>query len=167
MRKWALWLWLLTKRLLKKKSFAVLLMMLPLLLVCCTAIDWEDSGMVTVVLATEKPADILAERVISELKEDSSWIRFLEAESAEAAVETVRQGRADAAWIFPEDMATQIAEFVKNKSATVVRIVQREESVLLRLTAETLNGALFRLWAEPVYLNYLKQMAPEVMEDTL
>lgn len=162
MRKWALWLWLLTKRLLKKKTFAVLLLMLSLLVVCCAGIDWEDSGMVTVVLAAEKPGDVLAAQVIAELREDSSWIRFLETESTEAAVEMVRQGQADAAWIFPEDMAARIAEFVQNKSATVMRIVQREESVLLRLTAETLNGALFGLWAEPVYLNYLTQMAPEL-----
>jgi len=162
MRNWLIWQWLFTKRLLKKKLFLGLLLVLPLLVLCGMAIDWEDSGAVTVVLAAETPRDALAEQVMTQLQADSNWIRFREAATAELAAELVRAGEADAAWIFPTDFEERMTQFVQDKSTKVVRILQREETVLLRLTSETLGGALYRLWAEPVYLQYLAEHAPEL-----
>ena len=53
MKKALLWLWMLTKRLYKKPTFLVILVLIPALVLCYSAAAKEESGMITVALASE------------------------------------------------------------------------------------------------------------------
>lgn len=161
MRKYLLWLWLSGRRLLKKPLFLALLLALPLLTVCYTAAVKQSSGVISVVLAVEGTADELAVQVLDTLQTDGGLISYQvgDVQSAKLLVET---GKADAAWIFPGNMSQRVAAFVNAGETGFVRVLQRQDNVLLRLSREKLSGALYECCAAPAYLRYLRQNAPQL-----
>lgn len=157
------WAWLLNKRLFRKPTFLVILLLIPLLVFGYGFTATGESGMVTIVLAQEGD-DSLAQQVIADLLGSSQLILFREVDSPENAVDQVAHGKADAAWIFPDDMAQHVERFVEEPDAdnAFVRVVQREEKVMLMLTREKLGGVVYDLCAEHIYLNYLRQNLPQL-----
>jgi ABC-2 type transport system permease protein len=101
---------------------------------------------------------------MDDLMDSSQLIIFRNAESPEEAVEKVAHGKADAAWIFPDDMARHVEVFVADPDSdnAFIRVVQREEKVMLMLSREKLGGVVFDLCAERIYLNYLRQNLPQM-----
>lgn len=161
MKKCLRWFFLLSKRLYKKTTFLALLVLLPILVLGYSTAAQEDSGVVTIALAMEDPQDPLAYQIVQDLTADSPLIRFVNCESPERAEALLVSGKADGAWIFPEDTSGMLAAFLKDpKTAPIVRVVQREETVLLRLAREKLNGTLYRCCAQPLYLSYIRQNVP-------
>ncbi len=163
MKKIFLWLWILTRRQLRKPAFLVILALLPLLTLLYTAAARQDSGMVTIALALEDPSDPLSSRLVQELTADSPLIRFLLCDPEQAQQEVV-SGKVDAAWIFPADLAETMSHFLSQPDQPAVLVVQRQETTALRLSREVLSGALFRSCAEEVYLSYIRQNAPGLAE---
>ncbi len=167
MKRLLTWAWLLNKRLFRKPTFLVILLLIPVLVFGYGFVAGEDSGMVTIVLAQEGK-DPLAEQTMKDLMGSSKLILFLEAESAQEAVDLVAHGKADAAWIFPEDMQQRAAEFAEqpDEDNAFVRVVQREEKVMLMLTREVLGGKLMDICAETIYLNFVRAQLPEMKDAT-
>lgn len=163
LRKPLMWLWMLTKRLYKKPAFLVLLLLIPLLTLGYKATTAQESGVLTIVLAQEG-TDPVATDLIQELLDSSQLIRYATCNSAEEAKSLVAYGKADAAWIFPEDVTGRLAKYIatpaeKNAIATVI---QREDSVLLRLAREQLSGTLYGQLARGYYLNYIRTEFPQI-----
>ncbi len=167
LKKLLTWVWLLNKRLFRKPTFLVLLLLIPLLVFGYGFVAGGESGMVTIVLAQEGE-DSLAEQVIGDLLGSSQLILFQKCETAREAVDLVTHGKADAAWIFPDAMEERIAGFVDDPDVdnAVVRVVQREEKVMLMLTREVLGGKILDLCSEKIYLNFLREKIPEMAEAT-
>ena len=159
------WVWLLNKRLLKRPVFPILLLLIPVLVLGYGSIAGESGGMITVALA-QAGEDALASRVISDLTENTQLINFLPCESSAEAEETVRLGKADSAWIFPEELAEKAAAFVNDPDSdnAFVRVVVREDSVALMLAREKLSGKLYELCSRTVYLNFLRENIPEMRD---
>ncbi len=157
------WVWLLNKRLCRKPTFLVILLLIPLLVYGYGFMAGGDSGMVTIVLAQEGD-DEIATDVIRDLMGSSQLILFAQADSAQDAVDQVAHGKADAAWIFPEDMTGRVADFVEDPDPdnAFIRVVQREEKVMLMLTREILSGKILDICAESVYLNFIRSELPEM-----
>lgn len=157
MRRKLLLAWLLTKRLYKKPAFLALLALIPLLLVLFGFVAGQESGMVTVVLACEKE-EPLSLQVMQALEEGTELIRFLRDRTPAEAEELVRYGKADAAWIFPEGLQEKVDRFVAEPVAenAPVRVLQREDSVLLRITREKLSAAIFACCSRSLFLQYAK-----------
>ena len=147
---------ILNKRLLKKPSFLAVLLIVPLLVTLLGVAAKEESGIMTVALAVQDTTDLTANAIVENLRKDSGLIRFLEGTPKEAEA-LVEGGQADAAWIFPRDMQEKIDAFVafSNERNGFVAVIQREESVFLRLALEKLNAALYPYLSLALCENYV------------
>ena len=155
LKKALLWLWLLTKRLYKKPSFPILLLLIPALCLCYGTTAGQNSGVVTLALASEAP-DALTEDLFAGLSE-SNLMRFEICQTPEQAELLVRTGKADEAWLFPADFSQRLQAFVESPgSGGLIRVLQRENSILLGLSRETLSAALFNTTARQIYLDYMR-----------
>lgn len=163
MRKIFMWFWLLNKRLYKKITFVLLLLMIPLLVVGYGFAAQEESGVMTIALAQDG-ADPMATQVIEKLINEPSLVRFVPCDSTEAAKDMIRDGKADAAWLFPKEMEQKVYRFIQspNKFNAFIRVVERSDSVPLRLTREKLSGTVFSFCSRQFYLNYLRENVSEL-----
>ena len=162
--KWMRWVAFLWKRLYKKATFVVLLLSIPLLVLAYNATAQEDSGILTIALASRSSdVDTLTRRVWDDLQ-GSQLILYVECESAELATEMVRRGAADTAWIFEADLENKIYDFAarRNRQNAFVTIVEPEDRVMLKLLREVLSGTLFPHCSPALYLGYLRENAPEL-----
>ncbi len=152
------WLWLFNKRLYKKPAFLLLLLSVPLLLLLLNIISHQESGFVQIVLCPQDQENSLAAEVCDELKSSSELILFTECASPEESMEMVQTGQADAAWIFSEGFEQKIREFAKIKSRRLptVTVVEREQTIPLRLSHEKLASVLYERCAQPLYLDFVR-----------
>lgn len=146
--------WMLLKRLLRRPGFWVLLALIPTLTFAYSTSSREDAGIVTVALAREDQSDALAQATMEALPENSQLIRFILCDSPEQAIDKVRYGKADCAWVFHAGMAENVTKFIRTRSErdAFVTIYQREEMVLLTLARERLNASLYEAIAKELYL---------------
>ena len=149
---------LLGKRLYKKISFLLILLLIPAAVLALGLAAKEDSGFVTVALAAENPADPIAKEILDGFLAEDSLVRFFYVETPEEGVTAVARGKADAAWILPDKMEEKIALFTRDqtKDTATVRVVEREESVFLRLAREKLTAALQGYSARALYLQFAR-----------
>ncbi len=168
------WL-ILNKRLLKKPGFVIILALIPLLVGAMGIVSGgQSSGMVTVALVAQNNEDPLAQELIRKLTDSSRLVHFVVCDSQEAACGQVEAGQADAAWIFADDLQKKMDAFTQHihpRNAFVV-IIQREDTVLLRLSHEKLNGALYPYLSQSLYQNYMydhiistDQLTPQQLKD--
>ena len=127
--------------------------------------------MLTIALAQEGKDDT-ATAIMQELKESTNLIRFLICEATDTAEQMVSDGKADAAWIFADELENRIYRFVSDPSKhnAFVRIVERESSVPLMLSREKLSGAVFGCCSRALYLSYIREHVREmddVSDETL
>lgn len=161
MRRVLKWLFMLNKRLYKKISFLVILAIIPICVFSFTFVAQQDNGFLHIVLA-QTENDEISTQVIDELMNENSIVNFTKATSPDAAMEAVKMGQADEAWIFPENMQDKINDFITSKEQGVVTIVSREQTVFLRIAHEKLTAALYKHCAKAYYINYAKTSDPKL-----
>jgi len=154
---------MLTKRLYKKATFLLILVLIPALILVYGAAAQEKSGVITVALACEE-RDPLTEKLIEKLSSDSPIINYLICDTPLEAEQKVRLGKADAAWIFAENLEDRIPEFIRSRSRkdAFVTVLERESNVAVTLAREKLSGTVFSLCSREMYLNHIRQNAPEL-----
>lgn len=158
-----LWFVMLSKRLYKKPTFLVLVALIPVLILSYVAISGGESGMITVGLACDE-TDPLAQEIFSELQGNSELLSFhICADSQEAKV-LLQNGKLDAVWIFPGDMAEKIETFAQQPTSSnaFITVLERESNVALMLSREKLNGVVYPYIAQRVYVHFLRDLAPEL-----
>ena len=164
MKQWLRWGMLLWKRLYKKAAFLLLLVLIPVLVFGYGQTAQEESGLMTVALAS-RPAQVetLTRQVWDDLQE-SQVVRYIECATAEEARQLVLEGQADVAWIFEENIEEKIYDFVAKRSRTraFLTILEPENRVALKLARELLSGVMFPHCSETVYLYYIRENAPEL-----
>lgn len=158
MKKALLWLWLLTKRLYKKPTFLAIMLLIPLLVFGYQGMSEEDTGMITIALAKEAD-DPIAEEIMADLQSTGQLFRYMVCDTPVDAKTLVQTGKADAAWIFPEDMAGHIDAFLDDpgEDTSFVQVIQQEKNVALLLTRERLCGAVYHHVAQRFYLRYTRE----------
>lgn len=159
-----LWLMMLNKRLLKKISFLIILCSIPLLVLGVNLMAKQESGILRVILCQED-ADDLSEKIVSQLLDMKSALSFVEVEIEEEAIRLVQANKADAAWIFPEDfegvMKTYFQEGIWDEP--LIRVVEKEDNVMLHLSREVLFGGLY---SSITYMVYEQFVRTEVLDGT-
>lgn len=165
MKKLLIWFWLLTKRLYKKPTFLVILFLVPLLSFGYQTITESDSGIVTILL-TQEGSDPIADAIIEELCSAEKLFRFQICDTPEEAALLVQTGKADAAWIFPTEMAGHLDAFLEDshEHKPFVKVLQQEKNLALMLTRERLSGALYHHLAQRFYLQYTREEFPELAD---
>lgn len=164
-RKLCLWLWLLTKRLYKKPTFLLILALIPLLIFGYGTVAEEDSGIMTIVLAAQDNSDPLAQKIIQDLQK-SDMLFFRHCETPEKAKHLLEIGKADAAWIFEDDLEARICKFINAplRKNSFVAVYERDSNVLTMLSREMLSGTVFAHCGPYVYLNYIRKNVPKMCE---
>ncbi|MBO5005833.1 MAG: hypothetical protein J6C89_00160 [Clostridia bacterium] len=152
------------KRFLKKPGFIALLLVVPCLVLALNIASKGESGMVTVALAAKDKTDALASQIMTDIADGSSLIRFVECETPEEAVKLVERADADAAWIFPAELAGKIDDFVenRNKRFSFAEVVVREDTVMLGLARERLYSVLYPYCSRALYQNYIERNVTEL-----
>ncbi len=152
-----IWLLLLNKRILKKRSFIVILGCIPFLVIGVTTMSEQDSGIVRIALCQEDEEDKLATELIGKLLEKNSVVHFSQADSEEEAKKLVQNQSVDAAWIFHENFQQQISNYVQPYSEKIplVTVVEREDNVALQMSREILVGILYEPYAYAMYSQYI------------
>lgn len=160
-KKLLLWFLLLNKRFLKKVGLWAILIIIPLLTVALNIVSLEDNGIITVALAAENKNDALANEVINQIKQDNRLMRFLVSNTPDDAERLVKEGEVDAAWIFPDNLAEKLSEFVTDRQS-IIRILEREETVPLMLAREKLSGVVFKNYSPSLYIKYVRENVNEL-----
>lgn len=152
-----IWFLMLTKRLLHQKSFVVLLCLIPVAIIPLNLAFSQDNGIIHVVLSAEDK-DRISSDIMNSLMEDRGVIRFTLCDSPEAAEDMVSDYKADAAWIFVRDFSDKADNYITqfHLGEPFVRIVQREETIPLRIAKEKLFGAMYRHFSFSVYRNFVQ-----------
>lgn len=159
MSKIFLWLTLLNKRLLKKISFLVILCCIPVLVAGVNFMTGQDSGMLRVVLCREETDDALADEVVEGLEKHENLLYLLKTDSRDEAEKLVQSGKADVAWVFPEDLQGAIEEYLGNgfHEEPIITVIEKEDNVALRLSREILFGRLYPAVSYALYTQFVNE----------
>lgn len=165
MKRLCMWFVLLNKRLYKKISYVGILLLIPVLCLIFSAVAKEQSGVLTIALASENPQEILAKDIISDIKSETLVVSFLET-TPQNARELVAAGKADAAWILPADLHSRVKDYVNGEknSDGFVTVIEQEQTVPLMLSHEKLSSVFHKLIVKEAYLRYLREIAPETQQ---
>lgn len=161
LKKLFIWYLLLNKRFLKKPGLWAILIIIPLLVVALGIVSMQDSGIISIALAAEDNSDSLATSVIDEISKDDRLMRFVISKTPAEAEELVKSGKVDAAWIFPDNMEQRLTDFVTTKQS-LIRILEREETVPLMLAREKLCGIVYKNCSSTLYIKYIRSNLKEL-----
>ena len=152
------WFWLFHKRLYKKPVFLVILATIPLLVLFLGIAAKQESGFVRVALCEQDGDHSMAAAICDELKSGSSLIVFTRCTSPREAEAMVRTGQADAAWIFCRDFQEKLQEFSQRNSrhVPVITVIEREQTIPLRLSHEKLTSVLYGYCARALFLDFIR-----------
>ena len=158
------WFCMLNKRLYKKLSFIIILVLIPLAVLTMTIIANEESGFVHIVLAQHDPNDKLATQITDELLNDDSLVRFTKVKNEKQAMEMVRNGVADEAWIFHSNTKDNLSEFATPKSdySPAVTVICKNKTVLMAIANEKLSSTMYKKYAKTYYLNFIRHNIEEL-----
>ncbi len=156
-------IFLMTKRLFKKPTFILLLMMIPVIALSLRAAEKNEGGFLNIKLAVDGTETSETEEIFQELIMSSKLINF-EVVSVKEAIEAVKMGRADSAWIFPSDIQKRIDTFSQSRDISdyIVTVYEREPNLVLQLVHEKLSGTLYSRVSERIFINYLRDNVPEL-----
>ncbi len=147
MKKIFVWIFILWKRLFKKKGFIIALALIPILAFILGSAS-EDKGFLNIAVSYEGEAGAGAADRILASGFDNSIVRFRSLSHPESAISMAEKGDADAAWIFESD---------GNGDAYSVKIYQREENVFLKLAREKVFCTLFPETSYGIYSDFTTQ----------
>ena len=140
---------LLNKRLFKKPSFIIILCMIPLMVLGLKLISKQESGIVRIALVNESDGEG-AEAIVNGLMSADSVFLYSRCGSEKEAVELLDLDSIDAVWVFPKDYDERISDFTtglvkggSDKGKNAVRIIEREDTVLLQLARMELFGSMY------------------------
>ena len=155
MKKWLKWFWMLSKRLYKKSSFWALLMLIPLCVALFAGAAQEDSGLVRIALAQEQADDPVAAAIMDALMEENRLFYFQRMRPQEA-MEAVKTGKIDEAWVFPENTEGALQSYASGKGKYIVTTITREETMTVKLAREKLSAMLYPYCARAYYIEYVR-----------
>ena len=158
MRRIFYWILLQSKRLYKKATFIILLALVPISILALSIAAGDGGGVVNIALARTTEDDPVSRAAMDELMSDTTIIGFSCYTSPSEAIEAVKTGEVDEAWIFVADATLRMQEFASTASSgePFVTMVGREDSLMLSLMREKLSATLFKHCARALYIDYLR-----------
>lgn len=168
MRKFLMWFLLLNKRLYKKTTFIIILALIPIVIFALGAVAKEESGVISIAIASEGENETLYNDIVDDLTTKSSLINFIEYDSYADAYNAALTGKVDIAWIFRQNLEDEIISFSQSldEKDAVVNVVIRENNVITHLTLEKLSSVLYKYVSRNFYINYINEKLPELNDLT-
>ncbi len=148
---------LMQKRLFKKASFIIILLIIPFATLSINELSKQQTGLLTVAIYAPKEADSTVCSTLSAIQSDHDLLRYVTYESEKEAVDSVKYGKSDVAWIFPADLKSRIKDFVNGKknAKKPVTVIEREENAFEKLSKEILFGSLYPSVSKEIYIDFL------------
>ena len=164
-------LFLLNKRLWKKRSFLAVCTLMPLLALGMHFVSKQDSGVMHILLYATEPLDAVSEDVIEKLLCTESVLHFERVSGLREAYQELSDGNADAVWIFSNTQGKIEAVLQgTQKKEGVVTVVERMDTVALHLAREKLFGVLYPYLSYELFANFIEDtfsFAPMLTEEEL
>lgn len=163
-KRFLLWCVLINKRLFCRPSFWVMICLVPILTFGMSVVGQKKSGMISIALSAENMADETVIEVIDKLTENDPLIKYSVHDTPQEARNAVAHANTDAAWIFPEKLDERLKNFAldPDEDNAAVTVVQREDTVVLKLANERLCATLYSYCAEEFYIGYVRDNLPEL-----
>lgn len=144
------------KRLLKKKLFLLTLLFIPIITLAMSVVSEEDSGIISVALASRDDDNPIYHEIVDELLGETSSMLFYECETADEAVGHVKSGDANCAWIFSDNYSESMRSYVKgDSSATLCEIVLKDDSILYQLSREKLFSLIYKHLSYEIFVDFM------------
>lgn len=148
-------LFLFQKRLFKSYGFIALFLCVIAITVGFKGLSSAEHGALKISVYIDDKADELALGIKDRMARGKSLLRYSFADSEEAAEGAVESGKADAAWIFPRNLAQILDDAAaEGFPGEAIRVVQREETVLLSASRNILVSFIYPEYARAVYEAY-------------
>ncbi|MBR3640140.1 MAG: hypothetical protein IKN50_05995 [Clostridia bacterium] len=143
-KRYLLWFFLLEKRLFRKVGFILVLASVPLLVLVISLISSRAEGAIEVVLFSEEPGDAVVAEITDKLLADRSFISFREVGTRDEAINLVKYGSADEAWILEKGFFGKISAYANGKDVDgpAVSVYVRQDSAALLVAREKLTSAV-------------------------
>lgn len=145
-----------SKRLLRKPSFVAVILIIPLVTFAVSVIMSKESGLLTVALASDDNECIYYNKITDELCQETSAVRYLLFDSRESAIQSVSDGRASCAWLFPARIQEKMFNFASgDKSEVLCEVIVSRDSALLQLSREKLYGILYKNLSNELFVDFM------------
>ena len=154
--KWLRWFIILNKRLLKKKGFLIILALIPVISVLIASAGDNSGGFIRVAVSS-KSTDLFSEDLLSEIDKDTKIIKVTRYSTPKKAIEMVKTGKADTAWVLEENIEEKINSAAEGRRETLVNIYAAEDNSFIRSSREKLFGALFPRISHKLYENFITE----------
>ena len=153
-----LWMYMLSKRLLKNASFIIILLLIPVFVFIMGILLKGDSSVLKVCLSAEDGNDKFANELISKYTGDSGIIEYTVCASPGAARREVENGNADAAWVFASGLENKIYDYASNPNnhKPFVTVMERESNVALLLSHVVLFEKVYPTLSYDLYDNFVR-----------
>jgi ABC-2 type transport system permease protein len=150
--------WLLNKRLLKNTSFLRVLLLIPLFTFAMMMIAEQEKGILTIAFCDEEQSS-RSQNVLEHLQQTERVVRYEIYDDRESACAAVSSKKVDAAWILEPDFTERMYAFTSSTGnrKPPVMIVEREDTILLKLSKERLYSGLYSLLSESMIDNYFSE----------
>ena len=160
-----IWLFMINKRLYRRKGFVLFLIMIPLLAGLISAAAGKESASLNISVYAPNEKDPVIRTIFN--KFENSKIKFELCTSEEEAKETVFNGKSNAAWVFPDNMKQALENYSENREPAI-QIFEREDTVFLRLSREKLFAYIYPFLSRVFYYDYMiNDMGQKVSFETL
>lgn len=152
MKRMAMWLLLMTKRLLKKPSFVIILVLLPVILLMYRFIITEDDGTLRAALYVVPGGDGLAADVSAGLEASDGMVRFYKTATEEDLYSDVIAGRAEVGYVLPEDLGER---FLTGQWSGSIKMVVSQTSQYAMFVNEFVTMEIYCDYMEDTVTDYL------------
>lgn len=154
------WFLLFNKRLFKKLSFVLTFLSVILIAVFLKFTSTSESGIVSIALCPKNSDDAYAKELISKFIDEKTLIHFEGYESEEEARKALKSDRAQAVWIFKENIPSIMEKAAKfEEPDSVVKVIQSKDTIALKFSREILFSRIFPIFSYEAYKSYVKNTA--------
>lgn len=164
MKKIFKWILILNKRLYKNFIFLIILFSVLFFSLLLAFTNKKESSLLKIGIALNSDS-IISEEIFDELQKSTDLILFKKIKYNSqkndfinnSGYELLQKGDIDALWIFSPTLENEIKNFTCHNNISkehLVKIIEREDNILLRLSREKLSSILFKFCAPYLYLDF-------------
>ena len=148
---------LLNKRLFRQLTYMILLLIIPLSALALRVFTASGGHLIKVAVYADVEKDAFSKQLVDELSSIREEFHIELYESSEAAIDDLRDGVVDEAWIIPDDLGETFERMARGRHPKhPIEIYVRENTVTHLMMREILQGYAFKVFAPDVYFNYLQ-----------
>ena len=167
MKKYILWIYMITKRLFRKPLFLFTLFLIPLTVLLLHASANKQDGAINVLLYTDADQNSYSQEIISDLLSQSGTvISFKRCDSPEEIRQEILAGRADCGYCFPNDLELALVNYEK-KGTPFIEAIQESGNFSPALMQEMVFSSFYEKLCFYILDTHVTDKTGETVTETL